>query len=87
MVSSFCSKSLATASPNAAEIEVELCPVPNTSQSLSHRLGKPQRPSFCLKKNKYRSFFLSVTYEHRIDAPHRILPYLLENEDRYAEPL
>ena len=80
MVSSFCSKSLATASPNAAEIEVELCPVPNTSQSLSHRLGKPQRPSFCL-------IFLSVTYEHRIDAPHRIPPYLLENEDRYAEPL
>ena len=71
MVSSFCSKSLATASPNAAEIEVELCPVPNTSQSLSHRLGKPQRPSFCLKEVN----------------SHRILPYLLENEDRYAEPL
>ena len=59
MVSSFCSKSLATASPNAAEIEVELCPVPNTSQSLSHRLGKPQRPSFCLKE--VNSSFLPVS--------------------------
>ena len=38
----------AIAIPNAAEIEVELCPTPNVSYSLSPRFGKPEIPPNCL---------------------------------------
>ena len=34
----------ATAMPNAAPMEVDECPTPNTSYSLSQRLGKPAKP-------------------------------------------
>ena len=39
---------LASASPKAAEIEVEACPAPITSYSLSDRLRNPLNPSYCL---------------------------------------
>jgi hypothetical protein len=38
----------AAAMPSAALIEVEECPVPKVSYSLSERLGKGARPCFCL---------------------------------------
>ena len=41
-------KSLATAMPRAAEMEVELCPAPKGSYSLSERLVKPDMPPVCL---------------------------------------
>ena len=41
-------KSLATAIPSAAEMEVELWPAPNGSYSLSERLVKPDMPPVCL---------------------------------------
>ena len=44
LVSSRPASLLATAKPKAAEIEVELCAVPNASYSLSLRLVKPDRP-------------------------------------------
>ena len=34
--------------PNAAEIEVEECPTPNESYSLSLGFGKPHKPPNCL---------------------------------------
>ena len=37
---------LATAMPSAAEIEVEECPTPKASYSLSERLGKPDKPLY-----------------------------------------
>ena len=37
-------RSFATAIPRAAEIEVDECPTPNASCTLSERLGKPDRP-------------------------------------------
>ena len=36
----------AIAMPNAAEIEVEECPTPNVSYSLSLRLGNPLSPLY-----------------------------------------
>ena len=42
-------KSLATTMPSAAEIEVEACPVPKASHSLSFFFGKPDKPSNFLK--------------------------------------
>ena len=38
----------AMAMPSAAEIEVEECPTPKVSYSLSSRLGNGATPSFCL---------------------------------------
>ena len=37
-------KSRATAKPNAAEIEVELCAAPNGSKALSDLFVKPDKP-------------------------------------------
>jgi hypothetical protein len=37
-------RSLATASPSAAEIEVPECPVPNASHGFSTMRGKPEIP-------------------------------------------
>ncbi len=34
--------------PNAAEMDVELCPAPNGSYSLSARFVKPDMPPVCL---------------------------------------
>ena len=44
----------AAAMPSAAEIEVEACPVPNASYSLSLMLGKPLNP-FSLRFVRNRS--------------------------------
>ena len=43
-------RSLATAMPSPAEIDVEECPAPNGSNSDSSLFVKPERPSFCLKE-------------------------------------
>ena len=42
-------RSLATAIPRPAEIDVDECPAPNGSNSDSSLLVKPDRPSFCLR--------------------------------------
>ena len=42
----------AIAIPNIAEIDVELCPVPKLSYTLSLRLGKPLIPPNCLLVSK-----------------------------------
>ena len=44
------SRSRATAMPRPAEIEVEEWAAPNGSYSLSARLVKPDRPSFCAQR-------------------------------------
>ena len=41
-------KEEAIAIPSAAEIEVEECPTPNVSYSLSPLFGNPEIPSSCL---------------------------------------
>ena len=46
--SSLPKRSLEAAKPRAAEIEVEACPAPKASQSLSFLLGKPDSPSIFL---------------------------------------
>ena len=42
------SKSLLTAIPSAAEMEVDACPAPKTSNSLSERFKKPLNPLYLL---------------------------------------
>src|SRR4030067_1090345 len=44
--------SLPSIMPRAADIEVELCPVPKASCSLSFLLGKPEMPPYCLSVEK-----------------------------------
>ncbi len=48
-------RSRALAKPNAEEIDVEACAVPNGSYSLSTRRGKPESPPSCRSVSK-RSF-------------------------------
>ena len=60
-------RSLAFASPNAAEMEVELCPAAKASQSLSVGLGKPLSPSSCRRWSK--PSFLPVSIPVLQSAP------------------
>ena len=55
---SFLVNFLDSATPIAAEIDVDACPAPNTSYSLSFLFKKPLRPPICLIDGK--SLYLPV---------------------------